>query len=490
MKLTITSILFGLGAAFCIAGVLYLHILRKVYEEIESPFIGGSGKVPNNLWFTFKHDILATGQPKFYHTNIIKTIDAYRSAWDDQSAPARVLNNIECKKILKEVSIKLMHAFEMEKNGAYKGDICRLGALYLYGGYYFDVDMEVVTPIVLDEDVGFATAIDVEGKYYFNSFFAAAPGHPILKNYLDVLIQYYYDVENSYCQQIEEERVAGPCMLWNAYNITAESQRGHTVFLQETHAEDNKNCGYDVVDPVAKLVHFHSRIKGSFNCPYVPKKLWFTYEHDILKRKRPRYYYNNIQHIIELYEKEWGYKPESRVLSTYRCGIYLENLNPFLRRIFEHEKNSVNKVDLCRLAALYQHGGYFFHLDVEVVSPLTVHHDATFAGVKKGEFFSDSFIAAAPGHPIFDYYANDAMNFFSGDKDSSICHTLSDTQISGGCLLMESYNKLKLEEQRKMELYYVKDDTQEDLDHDIVESKTGEVLLKHFDRGTSWFHIF
>jgi hypothetical protein len=31
--------------------------------------------------------------------------------------------------------------FEREQMGAYKGDICRFAALYMHGGFYFDVDM-------------------------------------------------------------------------------------------------------------------------------------------------------------------------------------------------------------------------------------------------------------------------------------------------------------------------------------------------------------
>ena len=31
--------------------------------------------------------------------------------------------------------------FEREQVGAYKGDICRYGALHTHGGFYFDVDM-------------------------------------------------------------------------------------------------------------------------------------------------------------------------------------------------------------------------------------------------------------------------------------------------------------------------------------------------------------
>jgi mannosyltransferase OCH1-like enzyme len=40
----------------------------------------------------------------------------------------------------------------MENFGFFKGDLCRLAALYKYGGYYFDIDLEVIEPVLLDDD--------------------------------------------------------------------------------------------------------------------------------------------------------------------------------------------------------------------------------------------------------------------------------------------------------------------------------------------------
>ena len=38
--------------------------------------------------------------------------------------------------------------FLLESDGSFKSNICWTVALYLHGGYYFDVDMEVIEPIV------------------------------------------------------------------------------------------------------------------------------------------------------------------------------------------------------------------------------------------------------------------------------------------------------------------------------------------------------
>lgn len=475
--------------SFAVVILNFIYTIKLFWKDVNGPYVEGLGKVPHNLWFTYKHDILITGQPTYFHQNIIKTIFAYRNAFDDRQTPAVVLDNPHCVTILNKVDKKLTHAFEQETDGAYKGDICRLGALYLYGGYYFDIDMETVNPIVLPDNVGFATAIDVEGKYYFNSFFAAAPRHPILKTYLEVVIEYYYDVEHSPCQQIEEERVAGPCMLFDAYRRTDESLRGDSVFLQEVHSFDENHCHYDVINPESKEVHFHSRIKGSVNCPFVPRKLWFTYEHDILKTKKPRYYHNNIQKTVDAYDKLWNWIPPYRVLDHEACVEIIEDFNPALRIAFEHDKHDVNKVDLCRAAVLFQQGGYFFHLDVEVVQALVVDPEATFAAVENGDYFSDSFMASSPGHPIFDPYVNEVIEFYHGNSESP-CHTLSDVQVAGGCLLKESFEKLDEEDKKKADLFSIQEETKDSTDNDVVVSKNGEVLMKQFTRSTSWFHMF
>ena len=62
------------------------------------------------------------------------------------------------------------------------------------GGYYFDIDIGVVTPVRLADGVGFATALEAKLNNdqprlgIFQAFMAAAPRHPILKEALDIML--------------------------------------------------------------------------------------------------------------------------------------------------------------------------------------------------------------------------------------------------------------------------------------------------------------
>ena len=94
----------------------------------------------------------------------------------------------------------------------FKADICRVAELYLYGGYYFDIDIGVVKPLDVDalpipteileptwnlhsikknrleqaekDDIAtFVTVVNKQGRF-FQAFTASMPRHPVLKRSL------------------------------------------------------------------------------------------------------------------------------------------------------------------------------------------------------------------------------------------------------------------------------------------------------------------
>jgi mannosyltransferase OCH1-like enzyme len=120
--------------------------------------------IPHTLWFTYKYDILKNKTPEILYNNIIKSIDAYREVWNnDTNMVVNFLVDSDCTDLLEEVdhelNLTLANIFRNESDGSFKSDLCRLAALYLHGGYYFDIDMEVIQPILLDEGVSFSSAI-------------------------------------------------------------------------------------------------------------------------------------------------------------------------------------------------------------------------------------------------------------------------------------------------------------------------------------------
>lgn len=85
----------------------------------------------------------------------------------------------------------------MEPVGKYRADMCRIASLYVHGGYYFDVDLQVITPIQgLSSKINFITSRetgDFGSSGFFQAFTAATPGHAILKQALQEMLEFYKD---------------------------------------------------------------------------------------------------------------------------------------------------------------------------------------------------------------------------------------------------------------------------------------------------------
>jgi hypothetical protein len=127
----------------------------------------------------------------------------------------------------------------MENFGFFKGDLCRLAALYKYGGYYFDIDLEVIEPVLLDDDpsknISFSSSeTPVFGnRIFFNAFMASIPGHAILRNNIQTMVEFYN--HTGPCHP-EFEGVVGCCTLWQVYcNRSSVAERGRNLLWTEYH---------------------------------------------------------------------------------------------------------------------------------------------------------------------------------------------------------------------------------------------------------------
>jgi mannosyltransferase OCH1-like enzyme len=242
--------------------------------------IAPTGPIPHILWFTYRHDFLQTKDPKIYYDNVMKTIHAYRSEWNDMNAPAYLLVDSNCTDLLLEVDQRenttLANAFQSEPRGALRADLCRLAALYLHGGYYFDVDLEVIKPLQMDPNVSFSTVRDSLLGYFFQAFLAATPGHPVLRENLNTMMEYYVEKKGTCFEKAQ--LVVGPCTLMEAWKRTSNESHGHTRMLRESHLQKHglfpdveqrgigDPCHWVVDDPEEMQVYFYSRIVGTGMC--------------------------------------------------------------------------------------------------------------------------------------------------------------------------------------------------------------------------------
>lgn len=214
--------------------------------------------------------------PHIYN-NILNTHRIYSHEWDEPNAPMWFLSENDCVEVVRGSEPKLLQHYLKEPQGKYKADICRIAALYVKGGYYFDVDMGTVNAVRLDHNVAFATAKSYDGAGLYNSFIAAAPKHPILRKSFDVLLEHY---EVGGLPLKTQEHHMGPGVLQLAFDRTPNKDVG-VVFLDlEERRMANRKSAYRHVDQpqgkgcccdffvehknkIENKIYFWSRIPGS-----------------------------------------------------------------------------------------------------------------------------------------------------------------------------------------------------------------------------------
>jgi len=233
--------------------------------------------IPHTLFFTYGTNILETKKPKLYYDNVKHTIDMYSQYWLPGSTRVRFLTDDDCRVIINSTEARLVPYFDKEPQGKYKADICRVAALYKEGGYYFDIDIEVIKVFDLGE-ISFSTVHEADKSGgFFQAFLAADKSHPILKEALSKMLVYYgkYTKPATYM---------GVTTLKEAFNSVPISLRGSVLLLKEfnldTLSVNNYTdlklrrplgslgccCNYVVSDSQGVHVYFWSRIVGSVFC--------------------------------------------------------------------------------------------------------------------------------------------------------------------------------------------------------------------------------
>jgi hypothetical protein len=141
----------------------------------------------------------------------------------------------------------------------------------------------------------------------------------------------------------------------------------------------------------------------------VPHRIIFTYKHNILETKEPSEYHENIQNTIRAYRQLWNASNADeddaadtvQFLDDSACQEAIALAYPPLLPHFLQERHGAYKGDICRIADLYLHGGYYFDVDIRVVQPVALDPNVTFAtAVSSSGVFFQAFLATAPRHPI------------------------------------------------------------------------------------------
>ena len=136
--------------------------------------------------------------------------------------------------------LEVREAYDALRPGAFKADLFRYCALFVFGGVYSDVDilLESNLDLSIPNDVGFIVPIDEPGKEanvpmcVWNGFIASAPAHPFLAKAIETVVNQIQnrftsvDYVASFCPDPELSVLyafdtlftAGPCALGAAMN--------------------------------------------------------------------------------------------------------------------------------------------------------------------------------------------------------------------------------------------------------------------------------
>jgi mannosyltransferase OCH1-like enzyme len=227
--------------------------------------------IPRRLLFTYKYNLLEAKDPPLLYQNVQNTIQKYREAWGDPDAAVWFLDDDACRAAIYFTKRNLLTYFDREIHGSWKADICRIAALYLTGGQYLDVDMEVVAPWLPDRNVAFATATNPDETRYFQSFLASERNGRILEEALDAMLLFYMNKKTRIMALI------GPDTLNWAIRSVPVSEQGKIVLLKEAEAIHDapdtplrRNavgccCNFVVQDPATNQTLFYSRVVGGGN---------------------------------------------------------------------------------------------------------------------------------------------------------------------------------------------------------------------------------
>jgi len=219
---------------------------------------------------------------KLLYDNIRNTHRIFAEFWNEL-APLWFLREKDCRIAVELAEPKLLPSYLNETRGNNKANLCRVAALYLKGGYYFDVDMGTIRAVPLSDNTTFAVPHEYleparngnKDQYLqglFNSFLAVTPGHPVLRKNLDLYIDHYNGMDLPVRSKHHHLGTGSLRLAYKATNQTFISYMKLVETLLTSKMSKLLNlpfpkgegwgCNFYVSDPEKQVAYFWSRIPG------------------------------------------------------------------------------------------------------------------------------------------------------------------------------------------------------------------------------------
>jgi hypothetical protein len=258
-------------------------------------------KIPRRLIFVYETDLLNTEHPVELFFNARHIIDKYRVAWNESYAPVWFLDEPTCLAAIYQAKGELINFYRMETNHQRKADICRFAALYVSGGYYFDVHLEIDSLNELDDDVSVAVATASEVDAFSNMFLASEQKGSVVHTALDKMVACYKRNDMRPDVRLGSEALTEAIREWNATVRVDFFPLNEIVKHPPTPWIVTDLPAYSFDNPVPMEMREPPVPENK-----IPRKLIFTYKSNLLETKDPPVFYENVQKTIQMYREAWG----------------------------------------------------------------------------------------------------------------------------------------------------------------------------------------
>jgi mannosyltransferase OCH1-like enzyme len=211
---------------FQIDGVKYKNIIPKTHN------------IPRIVWQTMNKEP-EKGSSIYEASKTFKNQEGWKYNFvDDDMAEKFLSDNFEPE---------VLSAFKVLKPGAFKADLLRACLLYIHGGVYADIKLNILVPLdsMIEGDLVLVSEIDrrdllIDGIW--NGFIASVPKHPYLKKVIDNIVD---NVKKRFkVKGTNLLSVTGPLLYKKSYDMCLKEGNidDTALFLQAIHMSplDNK----------------------------------------------------------------------------------------------------------------------------------------------------------------------------------------------------------------------------------------------------------
>jgi hypothetical protein len=419
--------------------------------------------------------------PEAIQNNVHKTLAL--NSKSPQPLTLRWFGDTACRKYIKQnYDDELLGFFDHAKVGAYRSDICRAAVLYKEGGFYLDVDLEMAVPVsdLADQTTTFASAFTKENNDVFNAVIVTVPRSEIMEETLKQIRKWFRSKTEPKGLMGTQTMFLGmqdathkSCNVTNLMDKKKVSKWTCGQHVIRMYEENDLNCFPDDKDPnkdtwlrecpearrnsnqygmrlglfpagaevfVDRPIFGWSRYSACTNTdngcgtgghrvdpnPEIPRQLIMTGRPAILE-ETAAHFRKNVLHTLALNKKS-DHPLKFRWFGDTACREYIkQNYDQELLEYFDNAKvgsddSNSDRAGICRVAILYNEGGFYLDGDLELAVPISEIADdkTTFASAfTKEDRLEDStvlnsIIATVPKSLILQHTLTEVRKWYGG----------------------------------------------------------------------------